>query len=75
MEINGYTIERGADLRGADLSRANLRGANLSGANLSGADLRRADLSWAKTTDDTTLPSGTGWKIILVSDDEVVVAP
>ncbi len=42
VEVNGYTIEPGADL-----TRANLSGADLRRANLSGADLRRADLSGA----------------------------
>jgi uncharacterized protein YjbI with pentapeptide repeats len=32
VEVNGYTIEPGADLEGAHLSGANLEGANLSGA-------------------------------------------
>jgi uncharacterized protein YjbI with pentapeptide repeats len=34
VEVNGYTIEPGADLSGA-----NLKGADLSGANLKGVDL------------------------------------
>ena len=47
MEVNGYTIKPGADLRGADLRRADLRRADLcyadlSSANLSGANLRGA---------------------------------
>jgi uncharacterized protein YjbI with pentapeptide repeats len=42
MEVNGYTIEAGANL-----SRANLHGAYLSGANLYGADLRGAYLARA----------------------------
>ena len=37
VEINGYTIEPGADLQGADLQ----------GTDLRGADLREADLSFA----------------------------
>ena len=45
VEVNGYTIEPGADLSGADLSGANLTDANLSGANLSGANLSGANLS------------------------------
>jgi len=32
VEVNGYTIEPGADLSGANLSAADLRGANLMGA-------------------------------------------
>jgi len=47
VEVNGYTIEPGADLSGANLRGADLREANLVGANLTGADLRRADLSGA----------------------------
>ena len=35
VEVNGYTIEPGANLRGANLEGANLAGANLAGANLS----------------------------------------
>ena len=30
VEVNGYTIEPGANLEGADLSGANLSGANLT---------------------------------------------
>ena len=44
MEVNGYTIEPGANLLVADLTGANLEGADLRGANLTGADLSRADL-------------------------------
>jgi hypothetical protein len=49
VEVNGYTIEPGAELTWADLEGANLQGANLrkadlSNANLSGADLSGADL-------------------------------
>ena len=44
VEVNGYTIEPGADLyeavlTGAALTRANLDGANLTGVDLSGANL------------------------------------
>ena len=39
VEVNGYTIEPGADLRGADLRGANLSGANLHGANLTSVRL------------------------------------
>ena len=31
VEVNGYTIEPGADLTGANLSEARLTGANLAG--------------------------------------------
>ena len=49
MIVNGYTIERGADLRGANLGGADLGGANLGGANLrgGGANLRGVDLGGA----------------------------
>ncbi len=47
VEVNGYTIEPGADLPGADLRGANLPGADLRGANLPGADLRGANLTGA----------------------------
>ena len=47
VEVNGYTIEPGANLSGANLSGANLSGANLSGANLSGANLEGANLEGA----------------------------
>ena len=43
MEVNGYTIEPGA----------NLQGANLEGANLAGVFLYRA-----KANEDTTWPEG-----------------
>ena len=39
VEVNGYTIEPGADLTGANLSDADLTGANLSEARLTGANL------------------------------------
>ena len=44
-EVNGYTIEPGADLRRADLFGADLEGADLSGANLNEANLYEADLN------------------------------
>jgi hypothetical protein len=57
VEVNGYTIEPGADLREANLERASLMGAFLPGAdlqranlieaNLSGAFLSGANLEWA----------------------------
>ena len=43
MEVNGYTIEPGA---------------NLEGANLEGANLTKADLSRAKANEDTVWPEG-----------------
>ena len=47
MEVNGYTIKRGANLSGADLSGADLSGADLSGADLTNANLTNANLSAA----------------------------
>jgi len=41
VEVNGYTIEPGA---------------NLHGANLNGADLYKADLEGAKANDETRWP-------------------
>ncbi len=46
MEVNGYTIEPGA----------NLHGANLNGADLYKADLSGADLEGAKANDETRWP-------------------
>ena len=43
VEVNGYTIEPGANLQGADLQKA-----DLTGADLAGADLEETNLSWAK---------------------------
>lgn len=51
MQINGYTIEPGADLRGANLREANLREANLRGAKLKGANLIGANLGDANLRD------------------------
>ena len=53
VEVNGYTIEPGADLREADLERANLRETNLSRAILTGADL-----TGAQADEDTQWPMG-----------------
>ena len=47
VEVNGYTIEPGADLSGANLKRANLAGANLEGANLKRANLSGPDFKEA----------------------------
>ena len=49
MQIRGYEINAGAELRGAylveaDLTGVDMRGADLSKARLAGADLRGADL-------------------------------
>ena len=53
VEVNGYTIEPGANLPGADLSGLDLSGANLRGANLSGAYL-----TGAIADEDTRGPKG-----------------
>ena len=56
MNINGYEIKPGANLRGANLEYANLRGvdlerADLRGANLVGANLEDANLVGAYLVD------------------------
>ena len=43
MEVDGYKIEPGADLKLACLFQANLREANLKGVNLAGANLGGSD--------------------------------
>jgi uncharacterized protein YjbI with pentapeptide repeats len=48
VEVNGYTIEPGANLGRAHLSMADLREANLD----------RVDLSGARTDGHTTWPDG-----------------
>ncbi len=53
VEINGYTIEPGADL-----ARADLRGAKLAGTDLRQANLRLADLEGAKADENTFWPEG-----------------
>ena len=47
MEVNGYKIEPGANLRDANLAGANLEGADLAGADLDSADLAGANLTKA----------------------------
>jgi len=63
MEVNGYTIEPGANLTGAILNCADLSGADLSGADLSWATLHIANLSGANlfgaNLRGTTMPDGT----------------
>ena len=71
VEVNGYTIEPGANLEkaqleradltkarleGANLERADLSGANLGGANLYGAELRWVNLLKAKANKETIWP-------------------
>jgi uncharacterized protein YjbI with pentapeptide repeats len=53
VEVNGYTIEPGANLAGA-----NLRGAGLYGANLERADLEGANLFGAEANEGTIWPEG-----------------
>ena len=50
VEVNGYTIEPGADLREANLREANLRMVDFTGADLRMANLTRANLGWADLT-------------------------
>ena len=55
VEVNGYTIEPGANLREADLEGANLSNANLEEAvidltDFTGANLSEANLHWAHIT-------------------------
>ena len=58
VEVNGYTIEPGANLRGVDLRKANLYEANLNGSNLGGALLSGANLTGARANKNTTWPEG-----------------
>ena len=58
MQINGYSIERGANLYGVNLRGADLTGANLRHANLTDVDLRHADLTYATYNDATIWPVG-----------------
>ena len=53
VEVNGYTIEPGANLWRANLEDADLTGADLSQSNLSGANLKGV-----KADQDTTWPDG-----------------
>ena len=75
VEVNGYMIEPGADLRRADLSAVNLAGADLSAVNLEGVDLNGAwlegtdlpgaDLSranlWGANLEEAVADEGTIW--------------
>ena len=53
VEVNGYTIEPGANLEGADF-----KGADLSGVDLKGAVLDKANLTGAGANDETAWPEG-----------------
>lgn len=59
MNVNGYEIGPGADLRGANLVGVNLSSANLEFANLTSANLTNADLEGA------TMPDG--WQDIVAA--------
>ena len=48
MEVNGYTIEPGADLRGVDLG----------GPYFIGTELKEAKLTGAQADEGTTWPAG-----------------
>ena len=54
MEVNGRTIEPGANLK-----RANLEGMNLEGAYLKGANLKRANLKRANRK-----RANLGWRVV-----------
>jgi uncharacterized protein YjbI with pentapeptide repeats len=60
VEVNGHTIEPGANLSGADLSGHpdNARQTDLTDAILSGADLTEANLEGTRANEDTTWPQG-----------------
>jgi uncharacterized protein YjbI with pentapeptide repeats len=68
VEVNGYEIGPGADLKGATLRKAdftgahlywvNLTGADLTGAGLLGADLSGVSLERVKADEDTIWPAG-----------------
>jgi hypothetical protein len=62
VEVNGYTIEPGANLSGADLRETNLSGANLREVDLRGADLQGANLEGARSAfgwdNETRWPDG-----------------
>ena len=58
VEVNGYTIEPGADLEGVKLGGANLPGANLSGADL-GQTVADEDTTWPGSFD----PAAAGLRL------------
>ena len=58
VEVNGDTIEPGANLAGANLVGANLTRADLTGAPLREANLAGADLTGATANENTTWPEG-----------------
>ena len=60
VEVNGYTIEPGANLEGAVLPRVTLFKANLSGACLKGAHLEGATFTDAENL-EVRLVKGAVW--------------
>ncbi len=58
VEVNGYPIEPGADLKGANFAGASLTRANLEGAWLKGANLEMAYLEEATADEGTIWPVG-----------------
>ena len=73
MEVNGYKIEPGADLRfakleGANLSGAKLMGANLMDANLEMAYLRGADMEGANLSGATLFRADLRGVILVGAD-------
>ncbi|NQW59910.1 pentapeptide repeat-containing protein, partial [bacterium] len=61
MEVNGYTIKRGANLSGANLTNANLTNANLSAADL---DVGRRNSEWTRRNQNgPTLYDPVTWPI------------
>jgi len=68
VEVNGYTIEPGANLAGANLEGVDLIGADLAGTNLEEAclylaklrdtDLSRVNLTAVWADEETTWPPG-----------------
>ena len=88
MKINGYTIERGANLRNANLQGANLRDTDLRGADLRGALGGILAVTGLPSGDVTLVPTCDGWalrvgdwagspdsfRILLAQDDEWIEA-
>jgi uncharacterized protein YjbI with pentapeptide repeats len=68
VEVNGYTIEPGADLKGANLLAAILFEASLEGADLTVANLSAANLSRAEANQSTRWPEGVDLEAVGVSD-------
>ena len=73
MIVNGYKIEKGANLRYASLRYADLQGADLRGADLRDADLHGADLQGAKGAMQWQAPVGIKRICFSVKHDECVM--